>query len=86
MALTQEQVDYIIRTTNERGAAHQPPYQFLHTQTFGPDQIWLNIVVEVPPDGGAQGGSRKGPRGWHTDADAFHALVANTITAAERHV
>jgi hypothetical protein len=89
MALTQEQIDFITNTTNARGGAHSPSYTFFATQTTGPDNEYLNIIVDISTHpGDLLGGTKKGKKGWNdgtVNAD-FRALVDDCLTTCERHM
>ena len=84
--LTQEQVDYITVTTNDRGANFSSkPYFFMQTSLVGGGD-WLNIVVQFIGSGALKGGSVKARSGVldGTVSDAFKALVAQTLAKVER--
>lgn len=90
MPLSQTQIDYITKRTNERGAAYtQKPYHFLSTQILSsgsqsPD--WgLNIVIQANDGSDGQGGRGKGEKNWLTDDAAFRNTVEDALTGCERH-
>jgi hypothetical protein len=88
MPLSQAQHDYIVTTTNERGAAHVPAVVFDNTLSIS--DIYLNIGgnLAANPLLESHGYTRKDTTGCLRQSEVtpdFTALVEKTITGMLRH-
>jgi hypothetical protein len=84
--LTQDQYNFLVATVNARGALFELPYSYEQVIVGGSVQSHFWLYIKVSTAEGAAASTRKSPRDWLEDQEAFEAIIGDCLTHIERAI
>jgi hypothetical protein len=86
MELSSEQYDFLVHTTNARGAVFDPAYHYVQYILGGSERSHYWLYLKVGTLLGEAASTRKSPRDWLQDQKAFEALIDDCLDHIEKAI